>query len=154
MDNQSLRSKFITVLDALRVEHQRLHVLHDQTLKGDFPESYSHYSEVGLDFDETQQAILDDILDKITENCTKTNTTLNWIDKYDPPTILYKKPNQNLNVTFDYQTKTTDGERRAKKPRQRTHQSKSARACRAYLSRQESLSMTGANMLCATVVPP
>jgi hypothetical protein len=142
MDSRDIgRRKFITVLDALSVERQKVLALQERTLKGDFPESYYEYTQFGGDFSEVQEAILEDIRDKITVNCTKYNETQGWIDKLSPRSDLLIKSKNFHCVTFDPQAKLTDGnrKRRAKKHRQRPVEDMSVKEWHASVSREMSL---------------
>jgi hypothetical protein len=141
MDSRDIgRSKFIKVLDALSVERQNLLVLQERTLKGDFPESYYEHTQYGGDFSEVQEAILEDIRDKITVNSGKINGTQDWIEKLSPCPDLLMKSTKFRCVTFDPQAKLTDGnrKRRAKKP-SRPVEDMNLREWHASCSREQSL---------------
>ena len=148
----------IADLDGLRRELQHLQALQAQTLLGDFPECYLLYTELGMDFDDTQEAILDDLLDKITESHTKINSNEDFIEETTPTTLPRKKPGKNVSVTFDSDTKIVDGGRKAKRTRRDKKEKDTRRvltakeAFLAYLAREASKTNMEANVPCTPVL--
>lgn len=107
----------IADLNRLRLEQKTLQALQAQTLKGDFPKCYSHFSKTGRSFDTTQELILRDLLSKITANNTKTNIAQNSIDNDNvvTETAPSEESQKKKGVSFGSDTKTHDGGRRQKK---------------------------------------
>jgi len=140
MDSHQIgRCKFVKVLDALSIERQNLLALQERTLDGDFPESYYEYTLYGGDFSEVQEAILDDLRDKITSNCTRINETRDWIERLSPRPSILIKPKISQRVTFHPEAKTYDADReRRKKP---IRPVKTTRQWHASLARELSLSL-------------